>query len=80
VRELGEVSISRISCSMPCCNCRAKSSSVRSNSGWTIGLADVVAVEDAGTALETDEAEFGGGAVTLGAAPPESKSSRMSTR
>lgn len=80
VREVGEVSISRISCSMPCCNWRAKSSSVRSTSRSSNGPVAVVfvVVEVEGRGAVEVEVEVGGGTVVL-AASPESKSSRIST-
>ena len=79
VREVDEVSISRISCSMPCCSWRAKSSSVSAGSGGFRGFVveEGSDVQDEAAGAE-DEVSVGGGA-SVGAAP-ESKSSRMSNR
>ena len=41
LRAVGDVSISRMSCSIPCCSWRAKSSSVKSGSGGAEEEVDV---------------------------------------
>ena len=73
----GLLSISRMSCSIPCCNWRAKSSSVRSNSGAEVDCWDVEAKEGGGGFVVVGFEV--GGTVEVEAAAPESKSSRISS-
>lgn len=73
----GLLSISRMSCSIPCCSCRAKSSSVRSNSGAELDCWDVEAKEGGGGFVVVDLEV--GGTVEEEPVAPESKSSRMSS-